>query len=109
MKKRINHAIFATVGFLFLFFPFISQAVTSPTTFKGTIDLAVGYIQKLIPIVAALALLVFFWGIAQLILSAGDKGVTEDGKKKVVYGLIGLFVMISIWGIVALLRTSFGV
>ena len=54
-------------------------------------------IGLLIPIVFGLALLLFFWGIAKYIWSAGtDK---DEGKKIMVWGVVALFVMSSIWGL----------
>jgi len=62
-----------------------------------------------IPVVVALALLYFFWGLAQFILKAGGDTGIEEGKKKMVWGIIALFVMLSIWGFVSLLSfTIFG-
>lgn len=66
-------------------------------------------INLLIPIVFALALLYFFWGIAQYILVAGDEGKKEEGKKKMFWGIIALFVMSSIWGIVFFIADAFGI
>ena len=52
----------------------------------------------LIPLVFALALLFFFWGVAKYIWSAGD--AKEEGKQIMVWGVVALFVMSSIWGII---------
>lgn len=55
----------------------------------------------LIPLVFTLSLLLFFWGVAKYIWSAGDK---EEGKKIMVWGIIALFVMSSVWAIVAFIQ-----
>lgn len=55
----------------------------------------------LIPLAFTLALLLFFWGMVKYIWSAGDK---EEGKKIMVWGVVALFVMSSIWGIVSFLQ-----
>jgi hypothetical protein len=57
-------------------------------------------IGQLIPIVFALALLYFFWGVAKYILSAGDEGAKEVGKNIMIGGIIALFVMTFVWGLV---------
>lgn len=67
-----------------------------------------GLINFAMPIVVALALLAFFWGLAIYIFNFSGK---DDDKKKgrdiMVYGVIVLFVMLSIWGIVNILRETF--
>jgi hypothetical protein len=56
--------------------------------------------------VSGLALIFFFWGLARLIFSAGDEKGREDGKKIMLWGIIALFIMFSVWGIVQLLQRS---
>lgn len=60
-----------------------------------------------LPIVVAIALLVFFWGIVKMIMG-GAKGV-EDGKQMMIWGLVALFVMVSVWGIVRWIGVQLGV
>ena len=63
--------------------------------------------EVLIPLVFSLALLFFFWGVAKYIWSAGD--AKEEGKKIMVWGVISLFVMSSIWGIITVLKSDLGI
>lgn len=62
-----------------------------------------------IPIVIALALLYFFWGLAQYILHNGEEDKREDGKRIMIWGVIALFVMTSVWGLVRYLGDALGV
>ncbi|MCI0619847.1 pilin [Candidatus Wolfebacteria bacterium] len=57
-------------------------------------------VSLLTPIVVGIALLAFFWGLAKFIFSAGDEEARKAGKQIMIYGIIALFIMISIWGIV---------
>ncbi len=57
-------------------------------------------INILIPIVAALALLYFFWGLAKFILNSGDEGAKDEGKRIMIWGIVALFVMVAVWGLV---------
>ncbi|MDZ4226471.1 MAG: hypothetical protein U1C66_03195 [Patescibacteria group bacterium] len=57
-----------------------------------------------IPILIGVALLFFFWGLVQYIRKPGggeEKG-GADGKKIMIAGLVGLFIMVSVWGIIRL-------
>ena len=66
-------------------------------------------IDILIPIVFALALLLFLWGLAKYIFAAGNEEAKEGGKRIMIWGIIALFVMASVWGIVTFLQDLFGV
>src|SRR3989344_4172162 len=61
----------------------------------------------LIPLAFTLALLFFFYGVAMYIWSAGsDK---EGSKKIMTWGVVALFVMASVWGLVNFLGSAVGV
>ncbi len=60
-------------------------------------------------ILAALALLVFFWGLVKYIVKADDEKAKEQGKNIMIWGVIALFVMFSVFGIVKFLQTSLGI
>src|SRR5687767_12778616 len=62
-----------------------------------------------LPIVVGIALLGFFWGLAQFIFAAGDEEKKKEGKQHMIWGIIGLFVMVSVWGLVGFLGESLGI
>lgn len=66
-------------------------------------------VQTAIPIAFGIALLAFFWGLAKFIFSAGDEEKKEAGKTIMIWGVIALFLMASIWGIIALIGSNLGV
>lgn len=66
-------------------------------------------INLLIPIVFALAMLYFFWGLAQYILNSGDEAKKEEGRNKMIWGIVALFVMAAVWGLVRFLGTAIGI
>ena len=57
-------------------------------------------VRALILIMAGLALLAFFWGLVRFIFKAGDEKETANGKRLMIWGLVALFVMVSVWGII---------
>lgn len=76
---------------------------------KGLIIDAHSIINILIGLVASCALLFFIWGLARFILHVGgDESAVEEGRNFMKWGLIGLFVMVSIWGIVNFLVDASG-
>jgi heme/copper-type cytochrome/quinol oxidase subunit 2 len=64
-------------------------------------------LTALIPVIIGLALLYFFWGLAQYMLKVGDKTKQEEARNVMVWGVIIIFVMVSIWGLVGLLSATF--
>ena len=85
--------------------PMIASAQTI-VTIVGTIG---SLILQITPMIVALALLYFFWGLAKYILAAGDESAQSDGKKIMIMGIIALFVIVSVWGLVQVLNSTFGI
>jgi amino acid transporter len=65
-------------------------------------------INILIPIVAALALLYFFWGLAQFILHSGEDDAREKAKGQMIWGIVALFVIVAVWGLVGFIADALG-
>ena len=62
----------------------------------------------LVPLVFAVAFIVFIWGIFQyFILAGGNEEKRKQGQDLMLYGLIGFFVMVSVWGLVNILVGTF--
>ncbi|MFA5996251.1 MAG: hypothetical protein WC790_00800 [Candidatus Paceibacterota bacterium] len=58
----------------------------------------------LVPVLFAVAFIVFIWGaFTTFILGANSDDVKEKGKNLMLWGLIGFFVMVSVWGLVNIL------
>lgn len=63
----------------------------------------------LIPLVFAIALLIFIWGIFKyFILGGGDDSSREEGKKLMLWAIIGFVIMVSVFGIVNLIAGGLG-
>lgn len=99
MKKII------IVPLLVFALPIVARAVD----FDSLIQRIGGWVFYLTGILAALAVLVFFWGLVRYIWSAGSAESKESGKKIMVWGVVALFVLFSIFGIVRFLQNSFGI
>lgn len=79
-----------------------------PGDFKGLIDIFLNLINITIPVIVALALLVFFKGLVAFIAKSGDEKSHAEGKNLMVWGLVALFVMISVWGIIKFFYADLG-
>jgi hypothetical protein len=79
----------------------------TPQNFSEFLCIFVDIVSLLIPIVAAVALLAFFWGLAKFILHSDSDDAHENGRQLMFWGIIALFVMVSIWGIITILHDDF--
>ena len=82
--------------------PFVAFA-QAPTNLTGLISFAGDILNRIIPVLIAFALVVFFWGLIQYIRT--HKG----GKDTMVAGLVALFIMVSVWGIIRIAQNTLGV
>ena len=62
----------------------------------------------LIPILIAAAVAFFIYGVLKYVLAKSDDIKTE-GRNAMINGIIGLFVIVSVWGLVALIGSTIGV
>jgi hypothetical protein len=58
-------------------------------------------INPLLGFAFAVALLVFFWGVVQYLLALNANGSysKEAGKQHMLWGIIGMFVMVAAWAL----------
>ncbi len=63
----------------------------------------------LMTLMMAVALLFFLWGCYEYVLGADSEESQTEGKKHMLYGIIGLLVMVSAYGILKIATATFGV
>ena len=68
-----------------------------------------GFIDKLIPLIISVALVLFLIGIVQYVTAGGDEEKRSAARGMIIFGIIALFVMVSVWGFVKVLSTTFGI
>ncbi len=98
MKQALTIA-----GFFAL--PFVAFAQAPANNLTGLITFAGDILNRLIPVLIALALVIFFWGLVKYIRS----GKAAGGKDIMIAGLVGLFIMVSVWGIIRIAQNTLGV
>ncbi len=63
---------------------------------------------RVIPFIGSIAFLAFVWGIARFIKSSGSEAEMKKSKEFLIWGVIGIFVLATIWGIISFIRGEFG-
>lgn len=78
-----------------------------------TVDNIIAEVQKwvvdLVPILIGVTVLVLMVGIIRYITSGEDEEKRSKARGLMIYGIIGLFVMVSIWGLVNFLGATLGI
>ena len=69
--------------------------------------IAVYIINPVIILGFVVATIVFFYGIIGLISKSGDSSDLAKAKQAVTYGVVGLFVMFSVYGILRIVLSTF--
>jgi hypothetical protein len=64
-------------------------------------------LNSVAPILIALGVIFFIWGVVQYMIG-GNEEAKKKGRDKIIYGLIGLVVIVSMWGLVGIIKTTFG-
>ena len=95
---------------LMVFMPSIALAQGEFGELSDFFENFVGFINDtLVPLVFAVAFLVFIWGVFQyFILGGADDEKKKAGRSLMLYGIGGFVLMVSVWGIVNLLANGFG-
>ena len=60
-----------------------------------------------IGILIALAVIFIIWHAVMFILKAGDPEVRKTHRDGIIWGIVGLAIILSIWGLVAIIRNTF--
>lgn len=87
-----------------------STLFTSNSTLSTVISRLISLLNSLIPLLIGAAVVVFLYGVMIFIAkaSAGNAEGRADGIKFMIYGIIGIAVMVSVWGLVTFVTTTFG-
>ena len=85
-----------------------AQANSNFSSLQSAINSIAGLVQTAIPVLIAVAVLVFIFGVVKFIVNAGNEEERGKGVKFIIYGLIGLFVIFSLFALINILQSTFG-
>lgn len=86
-----------------------ASVTASPTTWNGLVNILVAIMNKGIGAMVFLAVALYFWGISSNILKFGEETDAQKKRSYFFWGIIIIFVMVSVPGILYLLQnTLFG-
>ena len=98
--------------FIYGVLSFAPALTFAAATLSGLDDLVKAFgsvLARVIPIMFALAIIYFFWGLIEYIRAAGDPKKAAEGRSIMIWGVIAIAIMVSIYGLVQWLQTAIGI
>jgi hypothetical protein len=89
-----------------MIFQIIPVAEASIVTLMQSVNRVI--INPLIILLFALATVYFIYGVAQYLLSPDNEEIRKTSKSHMLWGIIGMFIMVSVFGIMNLILNTLG-
>jgi len=104
MKKKILTSIA-----LLAIVPSVAFAQVDTSYFSQLITSLKGILNSLVPLLIAAAVVYFLWGVLQFVASGDDEEKRKAGRSRMINGIIAIFVMVSVWGLIGFLGDVTGI
>ena len=101
MKKIIALLVFALPSVAF------AQALAPITNVNNLTSRFLGIGNTFIYVLVALAVIFIVWNVVMYLIRGGDEEGRKAARNNVIWGIVGLFVIVSIWGLVNILTNTF--
>jgi hypothetical protein len=63
-------------------------------------------LDTIIPVLVVLGVVYFVWGVVTYVISS-DEEAKKTGRMRMIYGIIGLVVIVAMWGLVGIVTKTF--
>ena len=104
MKINIKKIIISFVGLV----PVFCLAISTPTSIADFVKSINCLALDVVPVIVLLAFIIFITGLVGYVGSGDNEEKRDQGRNVMIYGMIGFFVMVSIWGILGIVTNSYG-
>ncbi len=85
-----------------------SGSTASSSTLTSLLCTIGNLLNSVVPVLIALGVVYFVWGVISYVISS-DEEAKKSGRDRMIYGIIGLAVIVGLWGLVGLLGNTFGI
>jgi hypothetical protein len=109
MKPKYASSLLAAAALSIL--PFVASAQTQSTGLIGNLfSFALNIINDyVVPLIFAVAFVIFLFRVYQLFIQGGsNEESVQNGRKFVMWSMVGFFLMFSVWGLINLLINTLG-
>ena len=63
-------------------------------------------LNSVLPVLIALGVIYFVWGVVQYVINDSEEA-KKKGKDRMIFGIIGLAIILSLWGLVYIIVDTF--
>jgi hypothetical protein len=98
LRNLKNIILVSGIAIFTVFYPSTTYAVT----LRGYLTPIIDFLDTLFPLLIGIAMIVFFWGVIKYLYAGPNEDLKKSSKRVLVAGIIGLFVVVSLGGIVKL-------
>lgn len=99
------------IAFSIVFAPFLASAQATNLNASNVNNLVTflkGLLSTAVVLLLAAAVVFFLWNVFKYVMSAGDGEAKAEANKGIIYGLVGIFIMASVYGLVNFISGSLG-
>lgn len=83
------------------------MTLTRSSTFADLVGILIGYINLILPVLTALALVLVMYSAYRYVLKSGDSHGKGAERQAIMWGLIALFMIVSVWGLLRFMCGTF--
>src|SRR3989344_1345476 len=98
MQKRLTYALFGGMALAPL--AALAQVTNTGNAFTDFLNQTGGALNVIITFLFLVATVMFLFGVLRYITAGGDEEKVKEGRNMILYGIIGLAVMIALWAFV---------
>jgi len=85
----------------------LAQSYSPNQGVSGLFNFAGAILNRAVPFIISLAVVFFIYNVFMYVIKENEDDKTK-AKNQMIWGIVGIFVMVSIWGLVAILQSTFG-
>lgn len=114
MSKKIIKTAFYGMVLSFLVLPLIVAAqpqvpTGGPTTVANVYDIFLTVMRWVFAFAMVLALIIVVWGGITYMTAGGDEEKVGAAKKRIIWGLVGIIIIIAAWALVTIIARFLGI
>lgn len=109
MQRHITSVV---SGLSIALLPLLAFAQNAANPQQGLFGLVIffnSFLNAVIVLLITAAIAAFFYFIVKFVLSAGSPEKRKEGMTGIMYSIIAIAIMVSIWGLIKFLQSTFGI